>query len=190
MTLNDHLAVDLSWLSETEEDPDWWGFGPRLTNLEKWIRGLHKLGHEELVRACVAAVAEVLPVWTEWLEQEPAKARESCMEGEPPGVQFDAVREWLASPTMTAKKAAWATTDSSRQLYWYHSEYEDFWFEFPRMWVVEAADSCVSTLVKRGAFDPAERVLLCSMNVFRAAVDHPWDEPLERIISAIRKELA
>ncbi|MFN3151923.1 hypothetical protein [Bremerella sp.] len=195
--MTDHPSniPELSWLTETsEQDDSWYGPGPALVNLHSWMQRLFDTDHRCVVTATYAAASVSLPHWESWFESSPEFAIESIVDGQPPTVQLAAVSNWLNAPTSEYKNQAFETVDHTKQLHWFHEEYEDSWFDYPGMWSVEASDFCVLSLTG-DPYSPASIVdlaiisVMCAINSFRNSIDDDIRDPAIVVLNAIRAAL-
>lgn len=196
-TLEDQLSVDASWLSETGSDiSEWVGPGPCLPNIQKWIGDITELGASCLVRVIYAAAKISLPQWDRFHAGDSEFAMESLGESQPPDAQLRAIKRWIDSPGEDLARVAFELTDPTKQLYWFHEEYEDIWFEHRGMWAVEAAEFNILTLASSlrqtrstdSAATDALISLVCSLNSLRSTADDTFDEPVLKVLDAVKEE--
>jgi len=183
------------WLTETSTPDDLWeGPGPMLVNLHPWMERLHASSHRYLVTATHAAAHAALRYWESWLAASTEYALESILDAQPPNVQLAAVSRWLEVPTETHKKQAFATVDHTKQLHWYHEEYEETWFDEPGMWAVESSEYCALSLTgdpySPATFaDLATISVMCAVNSFRGSREDDVRDAAFIVFDAIRAAL-
>jgi len=190
------LSPEFDWLAETgDADDSWFGPGPMLVNLQHWMDRLAATSHRHLVLATYAAAQTSHPHWDKWLADSPNIAHESILDARTPTEQLAAVAHWLDTPTEENKSDAQETVDLTKQLHWYHEEYEDVWFDEPGMWAVESAEHCVLSLTG----DPYSSLTLtnlatiavsCAVNSFRRSLGDSIRAALRSVVDAIADQFA
>ncbi|WDI40853.1 hypothetical protein [Bremerella sp. P1] len=189
------LIPELKWLAETAvPDDSWAGPGPMLVNLHPWMERLHASSHRHLVIATHAAARTALVHWENMLAASPEESLEAILDGQPPTSQLAAVECWLQQPTEEHKNNAFETVDHTKQLYWFHEEYEEVWFKHPGMWAVESSEFCVSSLTGDPYSSASQATLAtisvsCAINSFRTSPDDDVLEAASIVFEAIRAAL-
>ena len=193
------LYPDVHLLAQpgTKPNEDWIGPGPPLTNFTGWLEKLSGFGHVNLVKAALGASLVALPKWEEFYRKEKETALDSLLEGAPPDKQLEYVEEWIENPSDYHLSMVRSSIDETKQLYWFHEEYEDVWFDRPGMWAVEACEFCALTLVYgfedifhsgETAADQAIVCAVCSLNSMRTSAENVDTSLFEKIVVSIRKQ--
>lgn len=189
-----HVVIpELDWLATScEVDDSWLGPGPQLVNIQPWMERLVDAGHHTLVRATYAAAQAACQHWDKWMIASLDTVSDSILTQEPLE-QLAAVARWLDSPTIEQKALALKTVDHTKQLHWFHEEYDDVWFDQPGMWAIESSEYCVLSLTG-DPYSPdslaelATTAIVCAVNSFRASARDDIRVSLSIVIDAIRRQ--
>lgn len=195
MALDEALIPELEWLATSlAPDESWLGPGPMLVNLQPWMQRLYNSGHRNLVATTYAAAKMARQHWDNWLVKSPDIALESILDNQPPTEQLATVAGWLDSPSSEHKNLALESVGHTKQLHWFHEEYEDVWFDEPGMWAVESSEYCVLSLTS-DPYAPTSLATLATISVssainsFRTSAEDDIQDSLSVLVDAIRRQL-